>query len=387
MLEGTGFRKPTGVFAHGFVTVNGKKMSKSRGTFIMARTYLDNLNPEYLRYYYAAKLSNKIVDLDLNLEDFAQRVNSDVVGKVVNLASRTAGFIYKRFDAKLASEISEPELLAEFVAAGDTIAQYYETRDFSKAIKEIMALADKANAYIADKAPWQLIKQEGCEAEAHLVCTMGINLFRILSVYLKPVLPEMVAEVEKFLNDDFNWDSYKTVLTDHEINKFKPLMQRVEMDKVEAMVEASKKNLVLAEEEKKEEVVVDASVEESAIDLASDKHLKDEPIGEMIAFDDFAKIDLRIAKIVKAEHVEGAKKLLKLTLDVGGETRQVFAGIKSAYEPEQLEGRLTVMVANLAPRKMKFGMSEGMVLAAGPGGSDIFVLNPDEGSEPGMRVM
>lgn len=383
MLEGTGFRKPTGVFAHGFVTVNGKKMSKSRGTFIMARTYLDNLNPEYLRYYYAAKLSNKIVDLDLNLEDFAQRVNSDVVGKVVNLASRTAGFIYKRFDAKLASEISEPELLAEFVAAGDTIAQYYETRDFSKAIKEIMALADKANAYIADKAPWQLIKQEGCEAEAHLVCTMGINLFRILSVYLKPVLPEMVAEVEKFLNDDFNWDSYKTVLTDHEINKFKPLMQRVEMDKVETMVEASKQNLVVTEEEKEKKVVV----EETPLDLASDKHLKDEPIGEMIAFDDFAKVDLRIAKIVKAEHVEGAKKLLKLTLDVGGETRQVFAGIKSAYEPEQLEGRLTVMVANLAPRKMKFGMSEGMVLAAGPGGSDIFVLNPDEGSEPGMRVM
>ena len=244
-----------------------------------------------------------------------------------------------------------------------------------------MALADKANAYIADKAPWQLVKQEGCEAEAHLVCTMGINLFRILSVYLKPVLPDMIAEVEKFLNDEFNWDSYKTVLTDHEINKFKPLMQRVEMDKVEAMVEASKQNLVVAEKEK--EVVV----EETPIDLASDKHLKDEPIGEMIAFDDFAKIDLRIAKIVKAEHVEGAKKLLKLTLDVGGETRQVFAGIKSAYEPEQLEGRLTVMVANLAPRKMKFGLSEGMVLAAGPGGSDIFVLNPDEGSEPGMRVM
>ncbi len=375
MLDGANFRKPTSIFAHGFVTVNGKKMSKSRGTFIMARTYLEHLNPEYLRYYYAAKLSNKIVDLDLNLEDFAQRVNSDLVGKVVNIASRTAGFIYKRFKGKLASEIAEPELLAEFVAEGDIIAQYYEDREFGKAIKAIMALADKANAYIAEKAPWQLIKQEGGEAEAHLVCTMGINLFRILATFLKPVLPNMVTEVEAFLNDELVWDSYKTVLLDHEINKFKPLMQRVEMDKIEAMVEASKQSLATATEEA------------APIELASDEHLKKEPIADTISFDDFAKVDLRVAKIVKAEHVEGAKKLLKLTLDIGGETRQVFAGIKSAYEPEQLEGRLTVMAANLAPRKMKFGMSEGMVLAAGPGGSDIFVLNPDEGSEPGMRVM
>ncbi|MBW8190204.1 methionine--tRNA ligase [Neiella marina] len=373
MLEGAGYRKPNAVYAHGYVTVNGAKMSKSRGTFIKARTYLDHLNPEYLRYYYAAKLSSRIDDLDLNLEDFAQRVNSDLVGKVINIASRCAGFITKRFDGKLSETILAPELAEEFTSAGDSIAELYEQREFGKAVREIMALADKANAYIADMAPWQLIKEDGKQELAHQVCSMGINLFRLLMVYLKPVLPTTAANSEAFLNDQLTWDSHKTLLLGHEINKFKALMQRVEMDKVNAMVDDSKDNLIAAEPAKKDEPEAAPASEF-------------DPISDEIQFEDFAKVDLRVAKIVKAEHVEGAKKLLKLTLDIGAESRQVFAGIKSAYTPEELEGRLTVMVANLAPRKMKFGMSEGMVCAAGPGGKDIWILSPDNGAQPGMRI-
>ncbi|ALS32843.1 methionyl-tRNA synthetase [Pseudoalteromonas translucida KMM 520] len=369
MLEGANFRKPTNVFAHGFVTVNGEKMSKSKGTFIKARTYLDNLNPEYLRYYYAAKLSGGIVDLDLNLEDFAQRVNSDLVGKVVNIASRCAGFITKKFDGKLSATIMQPQLLKEFQAAAPSITAHYENREFSRAIREIMALADKANQFIDAAAPWVLIKDETKQQEAHEVCSLGLNLFRVLITYLKPVLPEMADNVEAFLNDDLAWDGVQNALVSHPINKFKPLMQRVEMDKVNKMVEESKESL------------------ESKVTIDPNSPLAKEPISDEIEFDDFAKVDLRVAKIAKAEHVEGADKLLKLTLDLGGETRQVFAGIKSAYAPEDIEGKLTVMVANLKPRKMRFGMSEGMVLAAGPGGKEIYILNPDDGSEPGMRVM
>lgn len=371
MLEGAGFRKPNNVFAHGFVTVNGAKMSKSKGTFIKARTYLDHIaNPEYLRYYFAAKLNSGITDLDLNLEDFAQRVNSDLVGKVVNIASRCAGFIAKKFDGKLSDEIAEPELLTEFVNAQESVAASFENREYSRAIREIMALADKANQYIDAKAPWVLIKDEATQRDAHLVCSMGINLFKLLMTYLKPVLPAMAEQVETFLNTELTWQSINTALTNHEISKFKALMQRVEMDKVNAMLEESKESLAPAK---------------PAIDPNSP--LAKEPIADEIEFNDFAKVDLRVAKIAKAEHVEGADKLLKLTLDLGGETRQVFAGIKSAYQPEDIEGKLTVMVANLKPRKMRFGMSEGMVLAAGPGGKEIYILNPDEGSEPGMRVM
>lgn len=371
MLEGAGFRKPNNVFAHGFVTVNGAKMSKSKGTFIKARTYLDHIaNPEYLRYYFAAKLNSGITDLDLNLEDFAQRVNSDLVGKVVNIASRCAGFIAKKFDGKLSGEIAEPELLTEFVNAQESVAASFENREYSRAIREIMALADKANQYIDAKAPWVLIKDEATQRDAHLVCSMGINLFKLLMTYLKPVLPAMAEQVETFLNTELTWQSINTALTNHEISKFKALMQRVEMDKVNAMLEESKESLAPAK---------------PAIDPNSP--LAKEPIADEIEFNDFAKVDLRVAKIAKAEHVEGADKLLKLTLDLGGETRQVFAGIKSAYQPEDIEGKLTVMVANLKPRKMRFGMSEGMVLAAGPGGKEIYILNPDEGSEPGMRVM
>ena len=370
MLEGAKFRKPTNVFAHGFVTVNGAKMSKSKGTFIKARTYLDNLDPEFLRYYYAAKLNSGITDLDLNLEDFALRVNSDLVGKVVNIASRCAGFITKKFDGKLSDTVMEPQLLAEFQAATDTVAQHYENRDYSRAIREIMALADKANQFIDTAAPWVLIKDQAKQEQAHQVCSLGLNLFRVLMTYLKPVLPGMAANVEDFLNDGLSWQGAQTALVSHPINKFKPLMQRVEMDKVNKMVEESKESLLSAKDK-----------------IDPNSPLAKEPIAAEIEFDDFAKVDLRVAKIAKAEHVEGADKLLKLTLDLGGETRQVFAGIKSAYAPEDIEGKLTVMVANLKPRKMRFGMSEGMVLAAGPGGKEIYILNPDDGSEPGMRVM
>lgn len=381
MLDGAGYRKPTSVYAHGFVTVNGAKMSKSRGTFIKARTYLDHLNPEYLRYYFASKLTSNITDLDLNLEDFAQKVNADLVGKVVNIASRCASFISKKFDGKLATDIAEPALLAEFTAAGETIAESFEKREFARAIREIMALADKANQYIDAKAPWVLAKNEATLTEAHLVCSMGINLFRVLMHYLKPVLPAMAKEVELFLNDELSWSTYQTALTNHSINVFKPLMQRVEMTKVEAMIEGSKENL-----QPTAAVAAPKAAETKAAPAAVSSDAAIEPIGETISIDDFAKLDLRVARIINAEHVEGADKLVKLQLDLGNEQRQVFAGIKSAYQPEQLIGRLTVMVANLAPRKMRFGMSEGMVMAAGPGGSDIFLLTPDDGATPGMRV-
>jgi methionyl-tRNA synthetase len=371
MLDGADFRKPTNVFAHGFVTVNGAKMSKSKGTFIKARTYLEHLDPEFLRYYFAAKLNSGITDLDLNLEDFAQRVNSDLVGKVVNIASRCSGFITKKFDGKTSDTVLEPELVAEFQAASNVIAEYYEQREYSRAIREIMALADKANQFIDAQAPWVLIKNEGTQKQAHQVCSLGLNLFKILMTYLKPVLPAMASNVEQFLNTQLTWDSTEVLLKDHPINKFKALMQRVDMDKVNIMLEESKESLEATTQSK----------------VAPNSPLSKEPIADEIEFNDFAKVDLRVAKIAKAEHVEGADKLLKLTLDLGGETRQVFAGIKSAYSPEDIEGKLTVMVANLKPRKMRFGMSEGMVLAAGPGGKEIYILNPDEGSKPGMRVM
>ncbi len=373
MLHGAGIRKPNSVYAHGYVTVNGAKMSKSKGTFIKARTYLDNLNPEYLRYYYAAKLNSRVDDLDLNLEDFAQRVNSDLVGKLVNLASRTAGFISKRFDGKLA-KINDTSLTEAFLAKQDTIAELYETREFGKAMREIMALADMANAYVADAAPWQLIKQEDKQEEAHQVCSNALNLFRILVTYLKPVLPKLAENVEGFLQLTLTWDNLDQDLAGHEIAKFKALMQRIEMKSIEAIIDASTENLQVTQTEvpKVEQVQTE---------------LEKEPLAPEISFDDFAKIDLRIALIAKAEHIEKANKLLRLELDLGGETKQVFAGIKSAYAPEDLIGKHTVMVANLAPRKMKFGESEGMVLAAGPGGKDIWILEPHAGAKPGMRVM
>ncbi len=368
MLKGAGFRLPNRVYAHGFLTVDGKKMSKSRGTFIKARTYLNHLNPEYLRYYFAAKLNNTIEDIDLSLEDFQSRINSDLVGKVVNIASRCAGFIHKRFDGKLSDSLTDEALFKAFTDQSESIARRYDNREFAQAMREIMALADKANQYIDEQKPWVLAKEEGKDAEVQAVCSMGINLFRVLIAYLKPVLPRTAVQAETFLNiDSLSWTDIAQPLLGHTIEPFKPLMTRVEQDKIDAIIEESKENMTA-----------------TAIPAKSTENI--DPIAEEIQFDEFAKIDLRIAKIVNAEHVEGAEKLLKLTLDIGLAEKQVFAGIKSAYAPEDLVGKLTVMVANLAPRKMRFGLSEGMVLAAGPGGKDLFILNPDEGAKPGMRV-
>ncbi|MEI8571120.1 methionine--tRNA ligase [Methylomonas sp. LW13] len=384
MLHGADFRTPSAIFAHGFLTVNGEKMSKSRGTFIKARTYLDHLNPEYLRYYFAAKLSAGVDDIDLNFDDFSQRVNSDLVGKVVNIASRCSGFIAKRFDGLLSAECAEPALFQQFVDANSTIADLYESREFGKAMREIMALADKANQYIDEKKPWLIAKEEGKDAELHAVCSMGVDLFRMLVAYLRPVVPTLANNAESFLNiPTQSWPSDAQPLLGHKINSFTPLMTRVEPDKIAAIVEASKENL-----EKTPPVVAKPGKQAAAVKNNPEQVAKAiaEPIAEAIEIEDFAKIDLRIGRIVKAESVEGAEKLLQLTVDLGTETRNIFAGIKSAYAPEELEGKLTVVVANLKPRKMRFGTSEGMVLAAGPGGKDIWVLSPDQGAQPGMRV-
>jgi methionyl-tRNA synthetase len=384
MLEGAGYRKPTGVNIHGFVTVNGAKMSKSKGTFIKARTYLDHLNPEYLRYYFASKLNDSVTDIDLNFEDFTQKVNSDLVGKVVNIASRCASFITKKFDSKLSDNILDPALLNEFSAASESIAQHFESRQYHHAIREIMALADKANQFIDTQAPWVTIKDPQLQQHTHDVCSMGIHMFRVLSIYLSPVLPDLSLKAQEFLNDRFVWGSAQTTLTGHSINKFKAMLQRVDSDKVAAMVDASKEHLSVTEDASKK-VKTTKKTEKSA--KPGNQSDNDDEIAPMIQFDDFAKVDLRIAKIVSADHVEGADKLLCLQLDIGTETtRQVFAGIKSAYAPEDLAGKLTVMVANLAPRKMRFGMSEGMVLAAGPGGDELYILEPHAGAQPGMRV-
>ncbi|MFJ7008487.1 methionine--tRNA ligase [Pseudomonas putida] len=372
MLEGAGFRKPTAVNVHGYLTVNGAKMSKSRGTFIKARTYLDHLQPEYLRYYYAAKLGRGVDDLDLNLEDFVQKVNSDLVGKVVNIASRCAGFIHKGNEGVMVAGDAAPELTEAFLAAAPSIAEAYEGRDFGRAMREIMALADRANAWIADKAPWSLAKQEGKQDQVQAICAQGINLFRQLVIFLKPVLPVLAADAEAFLNvAPLAWNDHQSRLENHPLNPFKALMSRIEPAKVEAMIAASKEDLLAAE----------------AKAPAGNGELTKDPLSAEIEFDTFAAVDLRVALIVKAEAVAGADKLLQLTLDIGDERRNVFSGIKSAYpDPSKLEGRLTMMVANLKPRKMRFGVSEGMVMAAGPGGEEIYLLSPDSGAKPGQRI-
>ncbi|PHM37842.1 methionine--tRNA ligase [Xenorhabdus innexi] len=367
MLEGSNYRKPTNVFVHGYITVNGTKMSKSRGTFIKAETYLKHLDADCLRYYYAAKLSSRIDDIDLNLEDFVQRVNSDIVNKVVNLASRNAGFINKRFGGKLADTLADPALYQQFVDAAQGIEDDLTNREFSKAVREIMALADLANRYVDEQAPWVVAKEEGRDADLQAICSMGINLFRVLMTYLKPILPSLADRAEAFLNTELTWDGISQPLLNHAVSPFKALFNRIEMAKVEAMVADSKESI--------------------APQKTVTGPLADDPIQETIAFDDFAKVDMRIALIKQADFVDGSDKLLKLTLDLGGETRQVFSGIRSAYpDPKALENRLTMMVANLAPRKMRFGISEGMVMAAGPGGKEIFLLSPDSGAEPGMQV-
>ncbi len=376
MLAGSGFRTPTAVYAHGFLTVNGQKMSKSRGTFIMARTYLDHLNPEYLRYYFAAKLGGGVDDIDLNLDDFRQRVNSDLVGKMVNIASRCSGFINKRFDGRLADGIYDDALWQKLIGQSTSIAEAYETREYARAMREIMALADQVNEFIDELKPWVIAREEGREGELQAVCTMGLNAFRVLMIYLKPVLPAMAKKVEAFLHvPALRWSDLDKPLLGHTINAFTPLMTRIEQEHIDRMIADSRQDL-------EQKSPASASNTSPAAPASS----ANEALADTISIDDFARVDLRVARIVKAEHVDGADKLLRLTLDIGAGQRNVFAGIKSAYTPEQLEGRLTVMVANLAPRKMKFGTSEGMVLAAGPGGEDLFILSPDSGAEPGMRI-
>lgn len=374
MLEGAGFRKPDGINVHGYLTVNGQKMSKSRGTFIKARTYLEHLSPEYLRYYYAAKLGRGVDDLDLNLEDFVQKVNSDLIGKVVNIASRCAGFIHKGNAGVLVAGNAAPELTEAFLSAAPSIAEAYEARDFARAMREIMGLADRANAWIADKAPWSLAKQEGKQDEVQAICALGINLFRQLVIFLKPVLPNLAADAEQFLNvAPLTWNDHMTLLSNHQLNPFQALMTRIDPAKVEAMTSASREDLTAS--------ATDTGAAQGNGELGKD------PLSAEIDFDTFAAIDLRVALIEKAEHVEGADKLLRLTLDIGDEKRNVFSGIKSAYpNPAELEGRLTMMIANLKPRKMRFGISEGMVMAAGPGGAEIYLLSPDSGAKPGQRI-
>ena len=374
VLKAAGYRLPTAVHCHGFLKVNGLKMSKSRGTFIQARVFLNHLPAEPLRYYYAAKLSNGVDDIDLNLADFQLRINSDLIGKVINIASRTASFITKKFNGQLSAELPDTALYQQFTNSSDAIADAYETRHYSKAMREIMTLADQANQYIHENQPWVLIKDDATKDQVQGICTQGVNMFRALMVYLKPVLPELAEKSEQFLNaGELNWGSVATPLLSTEINKFKPLMTRIEKDKIDAMLDENKQ-------------VLETLASQTSNTPVDDSPLKSDPISNTIDYDDFAKIDLRVVKIVKAAHVKGADKLLQLTLDLGGETRNVFAGIKSAYHPADLEGKMTVMVANLAPRKMRFGVSEGMVLAAGPGGEDLFVLTPDKGALAGMRV-
>ncbi len=370
MLDSAGFRKPTSVFVHGFLTVDGQKMSKSRGTYISARTYLEHLDPDYLRYYFASKLNSQIEDLDLNLTDFMQKINSDLIGKVVNIASRCAGFITKNFDSLLASEINSGDLYDEFLKGREKIRIAYENREFSHAMREIMAYADQANQYLNDKKPWVLAKQGGKETELHEICTMGLNLYRFLITWLGPVVPDLCKRSEIFLNTTVtapkDWIKLDLPLLDHKINKFTTLLNRIEQKHIENMINTSKNGAV-----------------ENSTTKAKLRN-----VAEQITIDEFSKIDLRIGLVLSANAVDGSEKLLKLELDIGNEKRTIFAGIKSSYKPEDLIGRQVVVVANLAPRKMRFGTSEGMVLAASNNndGDNVFVIETSVNAKPGMRV-
>ena len=374
MLHASGYRTPTRIHTHGFLTVDGTKMSKSRGTFVNARTYLDHLDPEYLRYYFAAKSRPNTDDIDLSLEDFVARVNSDLVGKVVNIASRCAGFVHKGSDGVLGTRCADEQLWQDTVAAGDSIAELYEHGETGKAVREIMALADRANQYIDGAKPWVLAKEDGKQGEVQDVCTLGLNLFRVLMAYLKPVLPRMAEDAETFLAcEALTWANRSEWLGGHRIEKFRALKTRIDAKAVDRMIEAGAAEAAAASGTSSEAPV---NTPEPSEDVAP-----------TIDIEAFAQVDLRVARVVAAELVEGADKLLRLTLDVGqlGQ-RNVFAGVRAAYDPSTLINRRVVLVANLAPRKMRFGVSEGMVLAAGPGGKDIFLLSPDDGAEPGMEV-
>jgi methionyl-tRNA synthetase len=382
MLEGAGYRTPTRVHTHGFVTVDGTKMSKSRGTFINASTYLEHLNPEYLRYYFAAKLNGTVDDIDVNLEDFVARVNADLVGKIVNIASRCAGFITRQFGGELAPALHDDALWQRVRGAADGLADLFERGDTARAVREITALADLANQYIAEQAPWALAKDPARIRDVQATCTQGIELFRMLMIYLKPILPAMAEAVEEFLAvPPLAWSDLDKPITGHRINAFAPLMARMESAAVERMIAAGR-----AAAEAPAGTAAPAGQVSAKASADKANAARADASAATISIDDFARIELRVARIYAAEVVDGADKLLRLSLDLGDSRRQVFAGIRTAYRPEDLVGRLTVVVANLAPRKMKFGVSEGMVLAAGPGGRDVFLLSPDDGAQPGMIV-
>ena len=361
ILSNSNLKLPNGIFIHGFVTINGQKMSKTRGTFITADAYLKHLNPEYLRYYFAAKLGRNVEDIDLNTQDFMQRVNSDLVGKVVNIASRCAGFIHSRFNGMLADSLDTPELFEQATNTANQISEAYQQREYGKAMRIIMKLADQANQYIDEKKPWQIAKQSPTDPTLQQICTTSLNLFRLLILYLKPVLPTTATKVEDFLQiPALDWTQHKQSLLNHKIDRFKPLIKRIEPAQIEALTNTKS--------EPKPMTTSLPSHDDTTIDIK-----------------DFVKLDLRVAQIIHAEAVENADKLLRLELDIGDEKRTVLAGIKKSYQPEQLVGRLTVILANLAPRKMRFGISEGMVLAAGEGDT-IFLLSPDSGAVPGMKI-
>ena len=379
MLKSSGFNLPTKIHIHGFLTVDGKKMAKSDGTFIKAETYLKHLDPSALRYFFASKLGSRLDDIDMNFDEFVSKVNSDLVGKVVNLASRSAKFV-----ANVGLSATYPDdggLFESGVKAGEAIAAAYEACEYNKAMRLIVELADAANPYIENAKPWDLKKDPEKAQELQDVCTVALNLFRQLVIYLSPVLPDLAAKTGELLSDPIlSWDQAKTPLTGTPVSKFKHMMKRVEPKDIEKMVEETK-------QEHDKEVAEQAAVAMADQYNDSGEPLAAEPLADECTIDDFVKVDLRVARIVNAEHVEEARKLLKLTLSLGGGTqRTVFAGIKAAYEPEKLVGRLVVMVANLKPRQMKFGLSEGMVCASGPGGEEVFLLNPDEGAKPGQRV-
>ena len=360
VLSKSGFRTPTRFHTHGFITVGGRQMSKSRGTFINAGTYLEHLDPEYLRYYFATKISARVDDMDVNLDDFVQRVNADLVGKVVNIAARCAGFIGKSFDGKLAGSLHDEQLWQEVADAAPAIAARFEEGEVGRAVRDITALADRANRYIAEQEPWKHVKDPERRDDVHGVCSLGINVFRALVVYLKPILPALAAKAEAFLQvQPLAWQDASEPLLDHRIARYAPLLTRIDRKAVDKVVAATRA--------------------EGARPAASEGN-------DTIGIEDFQKVDLRVARVVDAKHVSGADKLLELVLDLGDHQRRVFSGIRSAYDPEALKGRLTVVVANLAPRKMRFGVSEGMVLAAGPGDGDIFLVAPDDGAKPGMAV-
>lgn len=398
MLKTASYSLPTKVHIHGFLTVDGEKMSKSKGTFINARSYLNHLDPSWLRYFYASKLSSKVDDIDLSIDEFIAKVNTDLVGKVVNLASRSAKFVKQ---TGLSTEYPDDAgLFADAAATADEIADAYEQCDYSRAMRLILALADRANPYVEDAKPWELRKDPAQAQRLQDVCTVALNLFRQIVVYLSPVLPKLAEQTGQLLGEPItHWDQAQTPLLGTPVAKFKHMMQRIEPKKVEAMIEESKQPTDDAPTDETESVLqdsdgdLDASAERTAIFTREDRwndpgdSLEAEPLADECSFDDFLKVDFRVARVVEAEHVPDARKLLRLKLSLGGgQYLQVFAGIKAAYEPESLVGRLVVCVANLAPRKMKFGLSEGMVVASGPGGEEVFVLSPDEGAKPGQRV-